>query len=80
MKCMVSTLLTLTTVTLYITPCIVQHIAFDFQKPTQQQLAKWADLLRSDASILEKFVSHCTIPIVTFAKSFSCFTFSVTCI
>ncbi len=32
----------------------------DSQKPTHEQLKQWANFLRSDASILEKFVSSYT--------------------
>lgn len=31
---------------------------FDFQKPTAQQMNKWANLLRADTAQLEKIVSQ----------------------
>lgn len=34
---------------------------FDFQKPKAENLKKWAELLRSDPTMLTKFVSYSTI-------------------
>lgn len=37
------------------------NTVFDFQKPTDEKLSKWAGLLRSHESMLKKYVSLYTI-------------------
>lgn len=48
-------------------------IFFYFQKPEAEKLKKWSDLLRSDPTILEKFVSCYSIAFTCFRNLFNLF-------